>query len=76
MAARGPQNGKFFDPSTASMRKGPDGEKKTGKGRGGKKKRLMIIVAITSLPAVDRLSMTAGTPHACAKRMRVAIGYA
>ena len=70
MAGRGPQNGqrglkrclhsdlgnskqlsqnKFFDPSTPSMRKGGDGEK-----TGGKKKRLMKIVATTSLPAVDR----------------------
>ena len=39
------------------MRKGRDGEKKTGKIRGGKKdKRLMIIVATTSLPAIDRLN--------------------
>ena len=56
---------KFFDPSTPSMRKGRDGErkktgKKTGKTEGKKKwgkkreKRLMEIVAITSLPAVDR----------------------
>ena len=37
---------KFFDPSTPSMRKGRDGEKK-----GGKRKRLMEIVATTSLPA-------------------------
>ena len=41
------------------MRKGRDGEKKNGKKNGGeklgkKKKRLMIIVATTSLPAVDR----------------------
>ena len=42
---------KFFDPSTPSMRKGRDGEKKTGE---KKEKRLMIIVATTSLPAVDR----------------------
>ena len=34
---------KFFDPSTPSMRKGDSGEKK----------RLMRIVATTSLPAVD-----------------------
>ena len=33
------------------MRKGRDGEKKTGE---KKEKRLMIIVATTSLPAVDR----------------------
>ena len=52
---------KFFDPSTPSMRKGRDGEKKagkTGRKKNGekKKKRLMIIVATTSLPAVDRLN--------------------
>ena len=41
---------KFFDPSTPSMRKGRDGEKK----KGGGKKRRMKIVATTSLPAVDR----------------------
>ena len=49
---------KFFDPSTPSMRKGRDREKKTGKiffkKREKKWKRLMIIVATTSLPAVDR----------------------
>ena len=40
---------KFFDPSTPSMRKGRDG------GEMGKKgKRLMIIVATTPLPAVNR----------------------
>ena len=48
------------------MRKGRDGETKTGKKRGGKQKkngkRLMKIVATTSWPAVDR--PTAGTPHA------------
>ena len=37
---------KFFDPSTPSMRKGHI--------RGKKRKRLIIIVATTSLPAVDR----------------------
>ena len=42
---------KFFDPSAPSMRKVRDGGKKTGK---KKKKRLMKIVATTSLPAVDR----------------------
>ena len=40
------------------MRKGCDGEKKTGKKQGKnrekREKRLMIIVATTSLPAVDR----------------------
>ena len=41
------------------MRKGRDGEKKTGKKNGKKngekkEKRLMEIVATTSLPAVDR----------------------
>ena len=38
------------------MRKGRDGEKKTGKKRGKKerKKIRMKIVATTSLPAVDR----------------------
>ena len=41
---------KFFDLSTPSMRKGCDGEKKQGK---KKRKRLMEIVATTSLPAVD-----------------------
>ena len=50
---------KFFDPSTPSMRKGRDGEKrekkkkKTGKKK-KKEKRRMKIVATTSLPAVDR----------------------
>ena len=34
------------------MRKGRDGEKKNGGEK--KEKRLMIIVATTSLPAVDR----------------------
>ena len=43
---------KFFDPSSPSMRKGRDGEKNRGK----KRKRLMIIVATTLLPAVDRPS--------------------
>ena len=44
------------------MRKGRDGEKKTGKtgGKNGKngekKKRRMKIVATTSLPAVNRLN--------------------
>ena len=41
---------KFFDPSTPSMRKGCDG------GKTGGKKRIMKIVATTSLPAVDRLN--------------------
>ena len=36
------------------MRKGRDGEKKTGKKREKKEKRRMKIVATTSLPAVDR----------------------
>ena len=37
------------------MRKGRDGGKKMGKtGETNKEKRLMIIVATTSLPAVDR----------------------
>ena len=36
------------------MRKGRDGEKKTGGKNGEKKKRQMKIVATTSLPAVDR----------------------
>ena len=45
---------KFFDPSTPSMRKGRDRGKKTGGKMGKKEKRLMIIVATTSLPAVDR----------------------
>ena len=37
------------------MRKGHDGEKKTGKKRGGKKEKIrMKIVATTSLPAVGR----------------------
>ena len=40
---------KFFDPSTPSMRKGCNGEKNRKK-----RKRLMIIVATTSMPAVDR----------------------
>ena len=58
----------FFDPGTPSMRKGCDGEKMGGKKR-GEKKRLMIIVATTSLPAVYRpngyaRTTTAGTPHA------------
>ena len=44
-----PSLNKFFDPSTPSMRKGRDGGK-----TGEKKKRIMKIVATTSLPAVDR----------------------
>ena len=40
---------KFFDPSTQSMRKGCSGGKK-------EKKRLMRIVATTSLQAVDCLN--------------------
>ena len=40
---------KFFDPSPHSMRKVDDGEKKTEK-----KKRLMKIMATTSLPTVNR----------------------
>ena len=44
---------KFFDPYTPSMRKGRDEE--NGEKTGGKiEKRLMKIVATTSLPAVDR----------------------
>ena len=39
---------KFFDPCTPSMRKGRDGEEKTGL-KGGR----MIIVATTSLTVVD-----------------------
>ena len=45
------------------MRKGRDGGEKKGGERGGKEKRLMIIVATTALPAVDRPNATAGTPH-------------
>ena len=30
---------KFFDPSTPSIRKGPDGGKKNGKKTGGRKKK-------------------------------------
>ena len=41
---------KFFDPSTLSVRKGNSGEEKEN----GEKKRLMRIVATTSLPAVNR----------------------
>ena len=44
---------KFFDPSTPSMRKGCDGRKKTGKKRVEITKRMVKIVATTSLPAVD-----------------------
>ena len=44
----------FFDLSTPSIRKGCEGGEKDGGKTGGKKKRLMIIVATTSLPAVDR----------------------
>ena len=47
---------KFFDPSTPSMRKGRDGEKKKKNGKKTKKKHgeiRMKIVATTSLPAVD-----------------------
>ena len=43
----------FFDPRTPSMRKGRDGGKNGGQ-KGGGRKRLLIIVATTSLPAVDR----------------------
>ena len=42
---------KFIDPSTPSMRKGCDREKMGG---GEGRKRMMIIVATTSLPAVNR----------------------
>ena len=45
---------KFFDPSTLSMRKGHNEGEKTG----GNKKRLMKIVATTSLPAADRWNAT------------------
>ena len=46
---------KFFDPSTPSMKKGCDGENGKVKQKTGKKeKRLMIILATSSLPAVDR----------------------
>ena len=50
------------------MRKGRDGgngKKKRGKKK--KKKRRMKIVATMLLPAVDRRTPTAGTPHARAK---------
>ena len=54
---------KFFDTSTPSMRKGHD-EKKTGK----KKKRLMIMVATTSLPTVDRPNASRwNTARSCQK---------
>ena len=59
---------KFFDLSTPSMRKGNSGEEeKNGENR--EKKRLMRIVATTSLPAVNHpndtaQTTTAGTPHA------------
>ena len=44
------------------MRKGRDGRKKMGREEtGGKKKRMMKIVATTSFPAVDRPN--AGKPH-------------
>ena len=61
---------KFFDPSTPSMRKVDDGEKKEKKKeKREKKKRMAFLVATTSLPAVYRLNgytrmTTAGTPHA------------
>ena len=42
---------KFFYPSTPSMRKGRDGEKKRGRGAG--RKKITKIEANTSLPAVD-----------------------
>ena len=45
-----PSLNKFFDPSPPSMRKG----EKNRRERGEKKKRLMKIVATTSLLAVDR----------------------
>ena len=41
---------KFFDPSAPSMRKGDDGEKKTGKKR-GKKKKIMIKIVATNVVA-------------------------
>ena len=48
---------RFFDPSTLYMRKGRDIEKtggtKTREKKGGGKKRIMKIVAATSLPAVN-----------------------
>ena len=54
---------KFFDPNTASMRKGRDGgkkkrgKKKKKKKREKKEKRRMKIVATNSLPAVDSLTI-------------------
>ena len=46
------------------MRKGRDGGEKNGGGNGKKGKKLMRLVATTSLPAVDPQMLTAGTPHA------------
>ena len=38
---------KFFDPSTPSMRKGSDGEKKMEKmEKNGKKKKIMVKIAV------------------------------
>ena len=56
------------------MRKGRDGGEKTGGKNGGKKeKRLMEIVATTSLPAVDRPTPTAGTPHTRANKAAICL---
>ena len=48
------------------MRKVDNGEEKKKKTR--EKKRMAFLVATTSLPAVDRRTSTAGTPHARANR--------
>ena len=43
---------KFFDPSTPSMRKGDEGEKKTGKKKNGKKKgKIMMKIVATNVVA-------------------------
>ena len=60
----------FLDPSTPSMRKIDDGEKKRKKKK--KEKRMSFLVATMSLPAVNRpnadaRTTAAGTPHARAK---------
>ena len=53
------------------MRKGHNG----GTGKKNGKKRLMIIVVTTSLPAVDSRMPTTGTPHPRANSPGVLVRY-
>ena len=58
---------KFFDPSTHSMRKVDDGEKKEKKGK--KKKIMAFIVATNVIASLPPERRPTGTPHARAKIM-------